>query len=99
MKEILIDEANVATLGELAEELAKTYGWTSYEAAADVIYFKASADGEPVNGRLETSGFAYDVDTGDSIDAWNVDWDEDFDKWSNRVWAEDEDGNTVMLHD
>lgn len=87
MKKVLIGEANVSTLGELAE------------AAADVIYFKANADGEPVNGRLETSGFAYDVDTGDSIDAWNVDWDEDFDKWSNRVWAEDEDGNTVMLHD
>lgn len=26
-------------------------------------------------------------------------WGEDFDEWSNHVWAEDEDGNTVMLHD
>ena len=32
-------------------------------------------------------------------DELNVDWDEDFDGWSNHVWAEDEDGNTVMLHD
>lgn len=99
MKMIFIHEDNVTTLSEIAEELAKKYGWTSYEVGADVIYFKANADGEPVNGRLETSGFAYDADTGDSIDAWNVDWDEDFDEWSNHVWAEDEDGNTVMLHD
>ena len=99
MKKVLIDEDQVTTLAQLSETLATIYGWTSYEVAADVIYFKANADGEPVNGRLETSGFAYDVDTGDSIDEWDVDWDEDFDAWSNHVWAEDEDGNTVMLHD
>jgi hypothetical protein len=52
-----------------------------------------------VNGRLETTGFAYDADTGDNLDAWNVDWDEDFDAWSNHVWAEDKNGHTVMLHD
>ena len=99
MKKILIDEDQVTTLTQLAKELADMYGWTSYEVAGDVIYFKANADGEPVNGRLETSGFAYDADTGDDLDEWNVDWDEDFDAWSNHVWAEDEDGNTVMLHD
>jgi len=98
MKTIRIEENQVTTLKELAERLADIYGWTSYEVASDVIYFKANADGEPVNGRLEMSGFAYDTDTGDELDAWSVDWDEDFDAWSDRVWAKDEDGNTVMLH-
>ena len=99
MKTIKIEDENVTTLGELAEKLAGLYGWTSYEVAGDVVYFKANADGEPVNGRLETSGFAYDADTGDDLDKWNVDWDADFDAWSNHVWAEDENGHTVMLHD
>ena len=52
-----------------------------------------------MNGRLETTGFAYDADTGDALDEWNVNWDEDFDAWSNHVWAEDKNGQTVMLHD
>ena len=99
MKTIKIEDENVTTLGELAEKLADMYGWTSYEVAGDVVCFKANADGEPVNGRLETSGFAYDADTGDDLDERNVDWDEDFDAWSNHVWAEDENGHTVMLHD
>jgi len=99
MKKILIDEDQVTTLTQLAKELADMYGWKSYEVEGGVVYFKANADGEPVNGRLETSGFAYDADTGDDLDEWNVDWDEDFDAWSNHVWAENENGETVMLHD
>jgi hypothetical protein len=98
MKKILIDEDQVVTLAELAKDVADAYGWTSYEVGADVIYFKANADGEQVNGKVELSGFAYDVDSGEPIDEWNVDWDEVFDGWSDHVWAEDEDGNTVMLH-
>lgn len=99
MKKIFIDEDQVTTLAELAKELAGMYGWTSYTVKGSDIYFKASSAGERVNGRLELSGFAYDADSGEEIDEWNVDWDEDFDAWSNHVWAEDEDGNTVMLHD
>lgn len=97
MKKVFIAEDQVTTLAQLAEELAGIYGWTSYEVATDEIYFKANSDGEPVNGRLETSGFAYDADTGDLLDEWSVDWDEDF-GWADHVWAEDEFGNTVMLH-
>lgn len=99
MKKVLIDEAQVTTLKELAVTLAAQYGWTSHEVEGDTIYFKANADGEKVDGRIDLSGFAYDVDSGEPIDAWNVDWDEEFDAWSNHVWAETEDGETVMLHD
>ena len=104
MKKIFIDEDQVTTLAELAKELAPMYGWTSYVADGQEIRFTAKAsddldDGKTVNGILETSGFAYDADTGENIDDFNVDWDEDFDGWSNHVWAEDENGNVVMLHD
>ena len=99
MKTIKIDAENVTTLKELAKELAGMYGWKSYRVKGDEIHFKASADGEEVNGRLDTTGFAYDADTGDALDEWNVNWDEDFDAWSNHVWAKDENGHTVMLHD
>ena len=107
MKNVKIDEDQVSTLKELAAQLASMYGWTSYEVAnhavnfkEDVIYFKAiGEDGKEVHGVIDTTGFANDVVSGEPLDEWNVDWDEDFDAWSNHVWAEDEDGNTVMLHD
>ena len=106
MKKILIDEDQVSTLKELAESLAGIYGWTSYEVAnhavnfkEDVIYFKALKLGREVHGMIDTTGFAKDVVSGEPLDEWNVNWDKDFDKWSNHVWAKDENGNTVMLHD
>ncbi len=98
MKTVLVEDDCVSTLSELAESLADMYGWTSYEVAGDTIYFKANADGEPVDGRLDLSGFAYDADTGERIDAWDVDWDECFDQWSNHIWAEDENLEVVMIH-
>ena len=107
MKTIKIEDENVTTLRELAEKLADMYGWKSYEVAnhavnfkEDVIYFKAlGGDGKEVHGMIDTTGFAKDVVSGKPLDEWNVNWDEDFDAWSNHVWAEDENGNTVMLHD
>lgn len=106
MKKILVDEDKVSTLKELADELAKMYGWTSYEVAnhavnfkEDVIYFKALKLGNEVHGMIDKTGFAKDVVSGEPLDEWNVNWDEDFDEWSNHVWAKDEDGNTVILHD
>lgn len=107
MKKIFIGKDQVTTLAQLAKKLAGMYGWTSYEVAnhavnfkEDVIYFKAlGEDGKEVHGVIDTTGFAKDVVSGKPLDEWNVDWDEDFDAWSNHVWAEDEDGNTVMLHD
>lgn len=89
----------VTTLEELAKDLARIYGWKSYAVDRGEIRFEAESGGEAVNGILETSGFAFDAETDEPLDEWNVDWDEDFDAWSNYVWAEDEDGNTVMLHD
>ena len=98
MKKVLIGEDNVSTLSELAEELAKMYGWKSHEVEGDVIYFETD-DG--VKHRVDTAGWAQTLEDGEWVDddELNVDWDEDFDEWSSRVWAEDEDGNTVMLHD
>ena len=97
MKKVLIDEDNVSTLGELAEKLAKMYGWKSHEVEGDVIYFETD-DG--AKHRVDTSGFVKTLEDG----VWvydgelDIDWDEDFGEWSSHIWAEDEDGNTVMLH-
>lgn len=98
MKKILIDENSVSTLAQLAGELAKMYGWKSYEVEGDAIRFET---GNGAKHRVDTSGFAQTFEDGEWVDddEWDVDWDEDFDAWSNHVWAEDEDGNTVMLHD
>ena len=99
MKNVQLEDDQVSTLAELAETVANSYGWISYEVGDHEIYFKAQADGEEVNGRLEPSGFAYDVDSGEPIDEWDVNWDEIFDGWSNHVWALDGEGRTVMVHD
>lgn len=98
-KTIKIAADQVTTLKELAKELAKRYGWESYKVRGDTIYFKAESDGKKVNGWIDLSGFAYDAETEEDLDEWNVNWDEDFDGWSNHVWAETKDGETVMLHD
>ena len=97
MKKILIDEDNVSTLTQLAKELARIYSWKSYEVEGDTIRFETD-DG--AKHRVDTSGFAQTLEDGAWVDDGdlNVNWDEDFDVW-NHVWAEDEDGNTVMLHD
>ena len=97
MKKILIDEDNVSTLAQLAKELARIYSWKSYEVEGDTIRFETD-DG--AKHRVDTSGFAQTLEDGAWVDDddLNVNWDEDFDVW-NYVWAEDEDGNTVMLHD
>lgn len=98
MKTVLVDEYQVSTLSGLADELARMYGWKSHEVEGDVIRFETD-DG--AKHRVDTSGFAQTLEDGEWVDddELNVNWDEDFDSWSNHVWAEDEDGNTVMLHD
>lgn len=98
MQKILIDEDQVTTLKELAKSLAKSFGWKSHRVEDDVIYFKTD-DGK--QRRVDTSGFAQVLEGDEWVDddELNVDWDEEFDGWSNHVWAEDENGNTVMLHD
>lgn len=97
MKKILIDDDQVTTLAELAKELAGMYGWTSYEVDGDTIYFET---GDGVRRRVDVSGFAQTFEDGEWVDdnEMNVDWAEAFDAWSDYVWAEDEDGNTVMVH-
>ena len=98
MKKVLINEDAISTLSELAEELAKMYGWKSHEVEGDMIYFEMD-DGE--KHRVDTSGWAQTFEDGEWVDddELNVNWVEDFDGLSNYVWAEDENGNTVMLHD
>ena len=95
MKKILIDESQVTAFADLAKSLAGMYGWTSYDVKGDTVFFDAGGG----KHRVDTSGFAQTLEDGEWIDDdWNVDWDEDFDAWSDHVWAEDEDGNVVMLH-
>lgn len=97
MKKILIDETQVTALAELAEEIAEADSWKSYKVEGDTIRFETD-DG--AKHRVDTSGFAQTLEDGEWVDDYelNVDWDEAC-GWSNHVWAEDEDGNTVMLHD
>lgn len=101
IKKILIDDDQITTLAELAKDLAKSHGWKEYEVdnGKGEIKFVSS---EGVKCVVDTSGFAQRVMDDGTLEDWddeNVDWDEEFDGWSNHVWAEDEDGNTVMLHD
>ena len=101
IKKILIDDDQITTLAELAKDLAKSHGWKEYEVdnGNGEIKFVSSEDVKCV---VDTSGFAQRITDDGILEDWddeNVNWDEEFDGWSNHVWAEDEDGNTVMLHD
>ena len=101
IKKILIDDDQITTLAELAKDLAKSHGWKEYEVdnGKGKIKFASS---EGVKCVVDTSGFAQRIMDDGTLEDWddeNVDWDEEFDGWSNYVWAKDEDGNTVMLHD
>ena len=98
MKKIFIDEDQVTTLADLAKHLSGLYGWKSYEVEGNVIRFDA---GDGKKHRVDTSGFAQTLEGDEWVDddELNVDWDEDFDAWPNHVWAEDENGDVVMLHD
>ena len=95
----ILDTNQVTPLKELAEILAANHGWRSYRVLGKSVYFTAGFDKDLVNGKIYLSGFAYDAKTGAPLEDQNVLWDEEFDGWSNYVWAEDVDGNTVMLHD
>ena len=99
MKNVQIEDDCVTTLAELAEELKKLYQWDRYEVADDHIKFWAKDGGREVAGQVDSTGFAVDQETGEDLDEFDVNWDEDFDGWSNRVWAWGEDGRLVMLHD
>ena len=99
-KTIRIDEENVLTLRDIAEELKRLYHWQGYRLRArdGVISFTAS-DGRLFD--LHQTGFAYEVKAGvaaeDSDDAHAVDFRDDLD-CPDLVWAEDEDGNALALH-
>ena len=108
VKRIAFSESEVSTLAELAESLAPRYGWQKWRAEGGNIVFEAKdSDGSLREGYVGPSGFAYRMEddeedwfSGD--DEWpeyDVNWDEDFDGWNNHVWGEDENGDTVMVHD
>ena len=98
MKKILINEDRVTTLAQFAKDLAGIYGAKSYEVEGDTIYFEM---GDGAKHRVDTAGLVKTLQDGEWVydGELDVDWDEDFDGWPNHVWAKDEDGNTVMLHD
>lgn len=87
----------VATLSELAERLEALHGWRTWSVGGDEIRF-VDKDGE--TGVVGTTGVAYRVH-GRRRTVWEeqtVDWEEEFDAWSQQVWAEDMNGNAVMIH-
>lgn len=94
---IEINEDNVMTLDAVAHELAPMYGWSAFEAHKDTIEFWAVDDkGEEVHGFVDEGGWARDPG-GNDMDEWNVNFCEDLDL-NDAVWAEDEHGNSVLLH-
>lgn len=107
---VAFSESEVSTLAELAEGLKETYGWKSWrvsENGANIVFAaKDSGDGRVKEGYAGPSGFAYRLEGDpddrfgeeDGRDEHDVDWDEDFDGWRDRVRGADEDGNTVMVH-
>ena len=95
---VIVDDDQVIALPRIAEQLADMFGWKEHAESSDVIYFRAGADGGDVGGRIDLSGRAYDADTGERLDMWDVDWGECFDGWSDMVWARDANGNAVMIH-
>lgn len=87
----------VATLSELAERLEALHGWRTWSVGGDEIRF-VDKDGE--TGVVCTTGVAYRVH-GRRRTVWEeqtVDWEEELDAWSQQVWAEDMNGNAVMIH-
>jgi len=99
-KTIQIDEENVLTLRQIAEELKRLYKWPTFDVneGMGVICF-TSADARLFN--LHATGFAYEVKDGveatEADDEHSVNFCEDLD-YPDLVWAEDEEGNTVAIH-
>lgn len=96
---IIVDDDQVAFLEELAEELAGRRSWKCFDVVDDTVLF---TNREGYECRVDTTGFAMRRDKdGDfeEYDEENVVWDDEFDGWSNHVWASLPDGTCVMLHD
>lgn len=101
----------VSTLPELAEELKVTYDWASWSVSADgrniVFTAKDSDDAVVKKGYVGPSGFAYHLEDDEddqfeenetnSWQEYDVDWSADL-GWSDCVWGENSDGDTVMVH-
>jgi len=100
MKTVTFDDSEVTTLRQIAEELAKLYGWVTFDvnARAGVIAF-TSADARLFN--LKPTGFAYEVKDGVEAEAADednsVDFRDDLD-YCYLAWGRDEDGELVAVH-
>lgn len=98
---VIVPSDQVTSLNDLAKDLAKYRDWKRWKVLKDEIHFWPE-DRPGLECCVDTSGFAFYRDgAGEWVpsDEDNVDWDQEFDAWSNHVWAEDANGNTVMLHD
>ena len=96
---VIIDDDQVSFLEELAEELAGRRSWKRFDVVDDAVLFTSR---EGYECRVDTTGFAMRRDKdGDfeEYDEENVVWDDEFDEWSNHVWANLPDGTCVMIHD
>lgn len=107
-KTVTVSADDVMTLSEVAEEFKRHFDLAKCEAIDDkaVISFETKGGQK---GYVGLSGWAYERDDtlsederfseGDpSLDEFSVDWNEVL-GFNNVVWADDEDGNSVLVHD
>ena len=100
MKKVIVSDDEVMTLEEAAVKLHERLGWKSHttDAKEGIIQFEIE-DGRKFN--LHTSGFAYEVIDGkeseESDDEQEVTF-YDALKLINCIFAEDEEGNTVIIN-
>lgn len=96
---VIIDDDQVSFLEELAEDMARRRGWKHFDVVDDTVVFTSS---EGYECKVDTTGFAMRRNKDgewEDYDEENVVWDDEFDGWSNHVWAELPDGTCVMIHD
>ena len=97
----ILDKNQVTPLTELADELGKSHGWKKWMVKGSEIHFEPK-DRPGLKCKIELTGFAFYKD---GAGAWveseedDIIWGEEFDAWCNAVWAEDIDGNVVMLQE
>jgi len=102
MVKVLFDEDNVLSLEAAAKTLAEDRKWKSYSVDAKEGEIHAVAQ-DGTKFYIDLGGFAYDEENEDAetIEEYEVDWQVDLfgNTWKNIMFAKNEDGEYVILHD
>lgn len=100
MVKVLFDEDNVLSLDAVAKRLADDRHWKSYtvDAKEGIIHATTLNDRD---FHIDLGGFAYDDETEETIDEFEVDWPVELfnDTWKSVMFAKNEDGEYVIVHD